>query len=63
MNTSKIQKFIEKQKRRNQAQQAKKQASEQEKVLKVQQNLTSLHQFTLKERMKHSKEAADSTIK
>lgn len=54
MNTSKIQKFIDKQKKRFAAKKTKEEASKQEKVMKVQQNLLNLHNFTLKERLKHS---------
>lgn len=63
VNTSKIQKFIEKQKKRNAAKRTKEQATEQERAMKVHQNLMNLHNFTLKERLKHSKDTSFFTIK
>lgn len=56
MNTTKIQKFIEKQKRRNAAKNKLEIANQQEKAMKVHQNLMNLHNFTVKDRKKHTKE-------
>jgi len=63
VNTSKIQKFIEKQKKRNAAKKTQAELIEHDKAMKVHQNLVNLHNFTLKERLKHNKDAAFFTIK
>jgi hypothetical protein len=52
MNTTKIQKFIEKQKKRQADKRNKEQNEEHEKALKVQQNLLNLHNYTIKDRLK-----------
>ena len=53
MNTSKIKKFIEKQKKRNAEKRKDEKTIEQEKMMKVHQNLTKLHIFTLNNRTKN----------
>jgi hypothetical protein len=47
MNTSKIQKFIEKQKKRKAAKKSLEETQQHEKVMKVHQNLIDLHKFTV----------------
>ena len=54
LNTSKIQKFIEKQKKRNAAKTKLKATIEHEKILRVHENLTKLHNFTVNNRMRQS---------
>ena len=51
MNTSKIRKFIEKQKKRNQAKKHQEQTIEHEKYLRISQNLLNLHNYTTRERL------------
>ena len=61
VNTSKIQKFIEKQKKRNEANKRKEQTIEHEKYLKVRQNLLNLHNYTTSNRLKtgtHSRQTS-----
>ena len=52
LNTSKIQKFIEKQKKRNAAKTKMQATIEHEKILRVHENLTKLHNFTVNNRLR-----------
>ena len=52
LNTSKIQKFIEKQKKRNAAKTKMQATIEHEKILRVHENLVKLHNFTVNNRLR-----------
>jgi len=56
LNTTKIQKFIEKQKKRNAAKTKLQATIEHEKILRVHENLVKLHNFTLNNRIRQSGE-------
>lgn len=52
LNTSKIQKFIDKQKKRNAAKTKLQATIEHEKILRVHENLVKLHNFTVNNRLR-----------
>ena len=52
MNTTKIQKFIEKQKKKQADKRNDEKTREHEKALKIRQNLLNLHNYTTKDRLK-----------
>ena len=58
LNTSKIKKFIEKQKKRNAEKNKEEKTLEHEKIMRVHQNLIKLHNFTLNNRIKNSHSTA-----
>ena len=61
LNTSKIKKFIEKQKKRNAERKKDEKTIEQEKYMRVHQNLINLHNFTINNRIKNSSTNANHT--